>query len=212
MLRPPPPNGLGGIRVMGRRSHHNVGLSVVGKWRATSTTSTDGVVELPSRSVARSGLPVRVPYKAACRLIDCPPTEGMTSPSTLTAGIGGVTPGPSGSRDSPGAAWARRTGESTRGLRADVVAEVGMPARGVPDSQSPTGLEPASTVVSLATEVEAAMGTARVAGTDPFSAPDFISHPKIFFVLGKIAPDVLGSGWSAGEETASTPDVALPTP
>src|SRR5271157_1718528 len=87
---------------MGRRSHHSVGLSVVGKWRATSTASADGVVGLPSRSVARSGLLVRVPYKAACRLIDCPPTEGMTSPGTLAAGIGGVTPAPSGSWDSPG--------------------------------------------------------------------------------------------------------------
>jgi hypothetical protein len=87
-----------------------------------------------------------------------------------------------------------------------------MPGRDVPDNQSPTGLEPASTVISLATEVEAAMGTARVAGIGPSAAPDFISHPKIFFVLGKISPDVLGSGCSAGEETASTPDVALPTP
>jgi len=87
-----------------------------------------------------------------------------------------------------------------------------MPARDVPGNQFPTGLKPASTVVSLAPEVEAAMRTARVAGTGPFSAPDLISHPKIFFVLGKISPDVLGSGWSAGEETASTPDVALPTP
>src|SRR5208337_3994500 len=173
MLRPAPPNGRGGIRVMGRRSHHNVGLSVVGKWRATSTASADGVVGLPSRSVARSGLLVRVPYKAACKLIDCPPTEGMTSPGTLAAGIGGVTPGPSGSWDSPGAAWARRTGESTRGLRVDVVTEAGMPRRDVPDNQLPTGLEPASTVISLATELEAAMETARVAGTGRFSAPDF---------------------------------------
>jgi hypothetical protein len=62
------------------------------------------------------------------------------------------------------------------------------------------------------------MGTARgvgtglvgTLGTGPFSAPDFISHPKIFFVLGRISLDVLGSGWSAGQETASTPDVALP--
>src|SRR5271157_3544116 len=110
---------------MGRRSHHNVGLSVVGKWRATSTASGDGVVGLPSRSVARSGLLVSVPYKAACRLIDCPPTEGMTSRGTFAAGIGGVTPEPSGGWDSPGAAWARRTGESTSGQRVDVVTEAG---------------------------------------------------------------------------------------
>jgi hypothetical protein len=95
-----------------------------------------------------------------------------------------------------------------------------MPGRDDPDNQSPTGLEPASTVVSLAPEVEAAMGTARVAGTGlvgtsaigPFSTPDFVSHPKIFFVLGKISLDVLGSSWSAGAETPSPPDVALPAP
>jgi hypothetical protein len=64
------------------------------------------------------------------------------------------------------------------------------------------------------------MGTARVAGTGlvetsvtgPFSAPDFVSHLKIFFVLGKISLDVLGASWSAGEETSSPPDVALPAP
>ena len=80
-----------------------------------------------------------------------------------------------------------------------------------PDSQAPTGLEPASTVVSLAPEVEAAMGTAWVAGTGlvgtsvtgPFSAPDFVSHPKIVLVLGKISLDVPGSSWSAGEDSLS---------
>jgi len=62
------------------------------------------------------------------------------------------------------------------------------------------------------------MGIVEVVGfvgtsvTGAFAAPDFISHPKIFLVLGTISLDVLGSGWSAGEETASTPDVALPAP
>jgi hypothetical protein len=95
-----------------------------------------------------------------------------------------------------------------------------MLGRDVPDNQSPTGLKLASIVVSLAPEVEAAMGTARVAGTGlvgtpvtgPFSAPDFLSHPKIFFLLGKISRDVLGAGWSADGETVSTRDVAAPAP
>ena len=54
-------NVSGGIRTRGRRSHHNVGLRAVGKWRATSTASAEGVVGFPRRRVARSGLLVNVP-------------------------------------------------------------------------------------------------------------------------------------------------------
>jgi hypothetical protein len=94
-----------------------------------------------------------------------------------------------------------------------------MPARDVTDDHSPNGLEPVSTGDSLAPRVETAMGILGVVGssfvgtslTGAFSEPGFSNHPKIFLVLGKISLDVLGSGWTAGEETASTPDVALPT-
>ena len=123
-----PPNGSGGISVIGRRSHQRVGLRVVGKFRATSTASADGVVGLPSRKVARSGLLVRAPYRAACRLIDCPPTEGTVSlikappaPGWRTRGVKGAAarhrgrPGRAGAaestapfRDDEGRAWAAR--------------------------------------------------------------------------------------------------------
>ena len=106
-----PPNGSGGISVIGRRSNQSVGLRVVGKCRATSTASAEGVVGLPSRRVARSGLLVKVPYRAACRLTDWPPTVGTVSPIRAPPAPGWRTPGVKGvGCTSPGAAWTRRTG------------------------------------------------------------------------------------------------------
>ena len=134
LLWPLPPNGSGGISVMGRRSHQSVGLRVVGKCRATSTASADGVVGLPSRKVARSGLLVRVPYRAACRLIDCPPTEGIVITRHAAAGTrqeerpdlkGSWLHFTGGGLDAP------NRGNRRDGLRADVVAEAGMPGRDV---------------------------------------------------------------------------------
>ena len=55
--------------------------------------------------------------RAACKLTDCRPTEGMLSRGTLAEGMGGAMPGSNGARDSPGPACVRRMGESARGLR-----------------------------------------------------------------------------------------------
>ena len=41
---------------MGRRSNHNVGLRAVGKWRATSTASAEGVVGFPWRRARQVGI------------------------------------------------------------------------------------------------------------------------------------------------------------
>src|SRR4051812_8477776 len=173
---------------MGRRSHQSVGLSVVGKRRATSTASADGVVGFPNRSVARSGLLVKVPYKAACKAIDWPPTMGVEPLDRPLAEVGGDTAGAIGICSSPGAAWARRTGASITASRTGADDLPALLGRAPSLSASSTGLENVRATVSLACDlVPGREGSSRtgLGGTsDPRPAwgSDRRNHPRIFLV------------------------------
>ena len=98
---------------------------------ATSTASAEAANAFPCRKVTRSGLLVMAPYRAACRLIDWPPTPALDM-SVLGFGIGGVAPPGSGAAVTsvpPGWTCARRTVASEMGAATCLLA-VGHPRRG----------------------------------------------------------------------------------
>ncbi len=92
-----------------------VGLSVVGKWRATSTASSDAVAPLPPRRATRSGLLVIAPVRACWSDSDRP--LGADSASRADGVEAAAPPGMGEAEASRsfGVAWTRRSGASASG-------------------------------------------------------------------------------------------------